>query len=108
MKTHIPSLVFGLFTTWILHGSAFAADAEPGPEDAGLRLRFTVVPREDAAKPGYEVRLDLLNVSHQDVMLQTAWRSDQTGDVKEYLEAAASIESVPAIAPWIGGVAERE
>jgi hypothetical protein len=82
--------------------------AEPGPEDGGLRLRFIVTPRLDAQAPGYDVRLDLLNTSDRDVTLRAKWRNDgDEGEVADYIEAAASIECVPAIAPWIGGVAER-
>jgi hypothetical protein len=36
--------------------------------------------------------------------LRAGWRNDDAGDVKDYIEAATSIESVPAVSPWIGGV----
>jgi hypothetical protein len=87
--------------------TANAAEApEPGPEDGGLRLRLAVKPRADA-KEGYDVRLEVLNVSDRPVTLRSRWRDDsEAGDVKGYLEAATSIECVPAVAPWIGGVQE--
>jgi hypothetical protein len=76
-----------------------------GPEDGGLRLRLTTSPRMEGDKEGYDVRLDVMNVSQRDVTLRAAWRDDEeTGDLKDYLEAATSIESVPAVAPWSGGV----
>src|SRR5262245_24394669 len=88
-------------------GTAAAAESpEPGPEDGGLRLRLVVTPRADG-KDGYEVRLDVINASERAVTLRAGWRNDdEIGDVGSFLEAAASIESVPAIAPWIGGVQE--
>jgi hypothetical protein len=48
--------------------------------------------------------LELRNVSDHAITLRTGWRGDDPGGVAEYLEAATSIECVPAIAPWIGGV----
>jgi hypothetical protein len=82
---------------------------EPGPEDGGLCLRFIVAPREDAQAPGYDVRLDLLNVSDRDITLHANWRNEvDQGDVAEYIETATSIECVPAIAPWIGGVQQGQ
>jgi len=87
--------------------TANAAEApEPGPEDGGLRLRLAVKQWADA-KEGYDVRLEVLNVSDRPVTLRARWRDDsEAGDVKGYLEAATSIECVPAVAPWIGGVQE--
>jgi len=89
-------------------GGALAADApEPGPENGGLRMRLIVTPRPDAGKEGYDVKIDLLNVSDHPITLKAQWRSESdAGDVKDYLEAATSIECVPAIAPWTGGVME--
>src|SRR4029453_16064343 len=55
-------------------------------------------------KEGYDVGLDLLNVSERPITVRSQWRNEQAGEVKDYLEAASSIECVPDIAPWIGGV----
>jgi hypothetical protein len=89
------------------------ADAMPeaGPEESGLRLRLLVAPPADgraaaAQKDGYDVRLDLLNTSQQPITLLGKWRNEDQGDIAAYLEAATSIECVPQIAPWVGGVQE--
>jgi hypothetical protein len=105
MKSRLLILIlFGLLPG--IPGAATATESpEPGPEDGGLRLRLVVKPRAGAAGDAYEVRLDVINSSERAVTLRAAWRDDrETGDVRSYLEAAASIETVPAIAPWIGGV----
>src|SRR5438552_7365745 len=109
MKSRFP--VLGLLGVLLLSFTKVgAAEApEPGPEDGGLRLRLLVTPRADAGKEGYDVRLDLLNVSQRPITLQAGWQHEtDTGDVKDYLEAATSIECVPAIAPWIGGVMQGQ
>ena len=105
MKSRLPILiVLGLLP--LLSDTAPAAESpEPGPENGGLRLRLVVKPRADVANDGYKVRLDVINASERAVTLRAGWRDDGgTGDVRSYLEAAASIETVPAVAPWIGGV----
>jgi hypothetical protein len=82
---------------------------EPGPENGGLRLRLIATPRADAAREGYDAKIDLLNVSDHPITLKAQWRSESdAGDVKDYLAAATSIECVPAVAPWVGGVAEGQ
>jgi hypothetical protein len=88
-----------------------AALPEAGPEDGGMRLRLVVAPppaaaAADAGKEGYDVRLDLLNTSRQPITLLGKWRNEDVGDIKAYLEAATSIECVPDVAPWVGGVRE--
>lgn len=85
-----------------------AALPEPGPEDGGLRLRLVAVPRNDEGKEGYDVRVDLLNVSKRAIMLRAGWAHDDAGGLKDYVEAATSIESVPAILRWRGEVLERQ
>ena len=101
---HLP-LAFGLFVSFVIAPAARSADApQPGPEEGGLCLRLIVKPVEGEAA-GFDVQLDLLNVSKKAITLRAAWRDDrELGDVRAYLEAAASIESYPAVAPWIGGV----
>ena len=79
-----------------------AADAlpEPGPENKGMRLRFTVKPEGAGTNEGYRVRLELINTTDQPVPLAADWGNDgQKGDFKEWLEAACSIETDPAIMP---------
>jgi hypothetical protein len=83
-----------------------AALPEPGPEEGGMRLRLIAAPRTEPGREGYDVRLDVLNASQRPITLQGKWRNEETGDVKEYIEAATSIECVPDIAPWVGGVRE--
>ena len=56
-------------------GKAVAVEApEPGPEDGGLRLRLLVSPRADAGQEGYQVKLDVLNVSERP--MQGGWQHD--------------------------------
>lgn len=85
-----------------------AADPEPGPEDGGLRLRLVATPRTEENKEGFDVRVDLVNVSQRTITVQTGWEDDATGSVNDYLEAATSIECVPALAPWMGGTQMRQ
>jgi hypothetical protein len=81
-----------------------APPAEPGPENGGLRLRFAAKPDPGPDTKGYHIRIDLLNVSARDILLRANWPHDETEGVPDYLNAATSIECVPAVAPWIGGV----
>lgn len=61
----------------------------------------------EAGQEGYDVRLDLLNVSDRDIILRANWRQQENdGNLEVYLEAATSIETYPPIAPWIGQVQE--
>jgi hypothetical protein len=80
--------------------------SEPGPEVAGLRLRLTVTPQPQEGKEGYDVQADLLNISNTTIPLQAVhWRSEShEGEFREYVESALSIESYPAIEPWLGQV----
>jgi hypothetical protein len=88
-------------------GPANAADGA-GPENGGMRMRLAVSPCLRGGKEGYDVRLDLINTSKQPIALTGNWRNEDNGDIEAYLEAATSIECVPEIAPWIGGVAEGQ
>src|SRR5688572_28463330 len=90
-----------------LSASEVAALSEAGPETGGLRLRFIVVPLMEGGKEKYDVGVDLLNVSASPVTLRCAWQNDDKGEVKDYLEAATSIECVPAIRRWVGGLEMR-
>ena len=82
-----------------------ASTPEPGPENGGLRMRLVVVPNSAGGQEGYEVRLDVLNVTNRPVKLRAGWWQDQErGDVRDYIEASTSIETYPAIAPWMGQV----
>jgi hypothetical protein len=88
---------------------ARAADppgVEPGPENGGLRMRLVVVPRSGApTEERYDVRVDLLNISARPIVLRAAWdHQTDEGDLAAYLIAAASIETDPPIAPWVGQV----
>lgn len=78
---------------------------EPGPENSGLRLRWVVQPGEDAKSAGYTVRVDLLNVGQKAIQLEADWLYDsEKGSLKDYLEAAVSIEAQPPMAPWEGQI----
>jgi hypothetical protein len=64
-----------------------------------------VTPNSKAGAEGYDVRLDLVNVSDRAIWLKANWEHDSDkGDLKDYLEAATSIQSDPPIAPWVGQV----
>ena len=93
----IAAWVFALFV--LLSAARGAALPEPGPEDGGLRLRLVVEPRPRADKEGFDVRIDLVNISDRAVTLRSGWQADESGGVKDYLEAATSIECEAAIAP---------
>ena len=84
---------------------AAAALPEPGPEAGGLQLRLVVAPRAAAGQEGYDVRVEVVNVTQRAITLRAGWwHETDTGDVKDYIEASTSIESYPAIAPWVGQV----
>jgi len=104
MKTRMPILAFLILVAPHLGAAESAALPEPGPEDGGLRMRLVVVPRTDAGKEGYDVRVDLLNTSERAITLRAGWRNEEMGDLKDYIDAAMSIECVPAVRRWMGGV----
>lgn len=76
---------------------------EPGPEAGGLRLRLIAAPRD--GREGFDVRVDVINVTASPITLRGEWRNDiEDGDLKNYLDVATSIECVPEVRPWMGGV----
>lgn len=103
MNNRVPKFLFCLVAL-VITNAADSATPEPGPIERGLRIRL-IVNQRPANEGGYEVQLDLLNTSDRPVTLRTKWRYDDEGDVKDYIEAATSIECVPPIASWSGGVA---
>ena len=104
MKTQISILVALIAFSTTAFVSA-AEPPEPGPENGGLRMRLVVVPHVRAHFESYEVFLDVLNVTNRPITLRAGWSNDQEpGDVRDYLEASTSIETYPAIAPWMGQV----
>src|SRR3954463_2029932 len=108
MKLQVPILVLLILATLPLRAPELAALPEPGPQDGGLRMRLVVVPRTDAANEGYAVRVELINTSERMITLRSGWQNEKMGDLKDYLEAATSIECVPAVRRWIGGVKEGQ
>lgn len=106
MKTRRLILIALVLLASIRPALAQPALPEPGPENGGLRMRLTVVPNADAGTEGYDVRVELLNVSNQPIILRADWRGrgGSDGDLQAYVEAATSIETYPAITPWIGQV----
>ena len=111
MKRTLHFLASFVFATSLAAAAFDPGVPEPGPEEGGLRLRFLVQPRTDAEKEGYAVRIELVNVSERDVTLRADWQirgEGSVGTLDEYLEAATSIECVPEIAPWIGGVMQGQ
>lgn len=103
MNSRLPKLVLSPAALMIAN-AADSATPEPGPIERGLRIRL-IVNQRAASEEGYEVQLDLLNTSDRSVTLRTNWRYNDEGEVKDYLEAATSIECVPPVAAWSGGVA---
>ena len=97
-----------LLTPAITRSAADPPPLEPGPESGGLRLRLAVAANPvEAGQEGYDVRLDLLNVSDHEITLRANWRAQEDdGKLEDYLEASTSIETYPPIAPWIGQVQE--
>jgi hypothetical protein len=95
-------------TTHVHETGELAVLPEPGPEDGGLRMRLMVAPRTDTSKGGYDVRVDLLNTSERAITLRAGWTRDDAGDLKDYIDAATSIECVPAVRRWTGGVMHTE
>lgn len=91
-----------------LGGRVIAAEPvlpEPGAENDGMRMRLMVRNWGEGDKAGHEVRVDVLNVSPLARKLRADWLYEtDTGNLKEYLEAATSIESYPPIAPWVGQI----
>lgn len=87
-------------------GLCASALPEPGPEACGLRLRLMISPQPEGGKEGYNVEADLVNVSPDAIPLQAVhWRSEShEGGFPQYVESALSIESYPAIEPWLGQV----
>ena len=106
MKTLPPICTLLILVTLHVRAADNAAQPEPGPEDGGLRMRLEVAPRTDTVKEGYDVRVDLLNTSERSITLRAGWTRDDAGDVKDYIDAATSIECFPAVLRWMGGVPE--
>ena len=104
MKVRPPILALLILVALHLRAAETAVLPEPGPEDGGLRTRLVVVPRSTAGKEGYDVRVDVLNTSERAINLRAGWRNDDAGDLKDYIDAATSIECVPAVGRWMGGV----
>ena len=107
MKGRLVILALLILVIPHLGAAESAALPEPGPEDGGLRMRLVVVPRADTGKEGYDVRVDLINTSERAITLRAGWTSDDAGDLKDYIDAATSVECVPPVRRWMGGVQER-
>ncbi len=105
MKIRLFMVTFFVLAALRMSALAEAALPEPGPEAGGLRLRLVIAPRIEAGQEGYAVRVEAVNVAKRAITLRAGWwHETEQGDVKDYIEAATSIESYPAIAPWVGQV----
>jgi len=104
MQIRLPILALLILFTPHLRAAEPATLPEPGPEDGGLRMRLVVAPRTDVGKEGYDVRVDLLNTSERAITLRAGWEGEEAGDLEDYVDAATSIECVPAVRRWVGGV----
>jgi hypothetical protein len=75
----------------------------PGPENGGLRMQMVITP--NLRPPATRMDIEISNVSDRPVTLRADWQNDEEkGDLKDYLEAAIGIETLPAIEPWSGQV----
>ena len=105
MKNRLPTLALFTLTVLISQAAIAIEQLDAGPEDGGLQLKLVVLPDPKADKDGYDVRVDLLNTTKADITLRAGWWYDtDKGDAKDYIEASTSIETYPAIAPWVGQV----
>ena len=102
----IPLLIASLLIACLPSANAHTPAPEPGPEEGGLRLRLTVTPRPGAE--GFDVRLEIVNVSERALTLRAvSWSGANDAALADYLEGATSIESYPPFPPWMGQVAQR-
>jgi hypothetical protein len=102
VKTAILALLSFILPTSLTYAIE-RVNIDPGPENGGMRLRLSVTPKD--GKDGYLASLEVLNVSDKDITVRAGWSQDTNkGGVKDYIEAAASIETWPPIAPWIGQI----
>lgn len=104
MKTRLSVITLLILVTMQLRAAETAPLPEPGPEEGGLRMRLVVAPWTGTGREGYDVRVDLLNASERSITLRTAWEYEEVGDLNDYIEAATSIECVPAVQRWVGQI----
>lgn len=109
VKIHFASLIAIVLVTSLVFPAESRAqlESEPGPADGELRMRLLVTPGPAGGEDGYDLRVDLINVSDHPITLNAAWKDDDPGSVRDYIEAGIGIECVPAVAPWSGSVLER-
>lgn len=85
-------------------GACFAAEStglpKPGPETAGLRLRFVVESRRADSVDEFHVRVDLINVTDEPIKVSGDWPNHMKGSFQEYMEGATSIRAYPDITQW--------
>jgi hypothetical protein len=101
MRRPLRVLSIVSFALLVLGSLGIAKDESPieaGPENGGIRLRFVVRSLPRSGEEGFDVRLDLINTTEKPITLLTGWESTEPGDVKQYLTAAANIETSPRIA----------
>jgi hypothetical protein len=94
----------------IVSAARGGSPVEAGPENGGLRLRFTVRSLPRSGEEAFDVQLDIINTTEKPITLLTGWESTEPGDVKQYLTAAANIETTPRLARLRGAtgfLAER-
>ena len=84
MKHRLPILTLLALTVLVSRRAPASEQPDPGPEDGWLQLRLAVLPHAEAGKHGYDVRVDLLNTTKQDVTIRVGWwYGTDKGDVKD-------------------------
>jgi hypothetical protein len=103
-RQSLPVILLALSLT-VLPGRAAETQVEPGPEAGGLRMRLLVASAAQQGTEGYRVQVDLINVTRDKIAVRPSRPWSRTeGGIEAHLEAAVSIESYPAIEPWLGQV----
>lgn len=102
----MKKLLFAILLTAVSVISANAGGNEAaGPETGGLRMHLAITPKPPAGDEKFSVEVALTNVTGEAIPLRLKRGfGGQTSNFAELLEASTSIESFPAIAPWLGQV----
>jgi len=104
MRRHIALLAIVVLSFCNVSPAAEVV-AEPGPVAGGLRMRLLVMPNAAGEPEGFRVQVDVINSTAEPIVIRADRTSSRIeGGFEAQLEAAVSIESYPAIEPWLGQV----